>query len=623
MILASGLLALIVGAVFAVFLVAIEDLRSSGRQATQSREELAKADYLEKLVIDLETGVRGFVITGQERFLQPWNAARAAFPARSSTLVSSVDDPEQARRARRIARAGESYIRDYSVPLVRAARRDDPSARSIAATAEGKRRVDALRDQFDSFTATERALITARQDSADGDARRAIVVGIVGLAGSLLLILLFAAYLTRAVGRPVRRAADTAGRLAGGDLAVRMPETGVGEIGDLERAFNAMGESLETSRDQLNRLLEEQAALRRVATLVAQTVSPSRIFETVTREVGRLSGADLAHMGRYEADDTVTTLAAWSRAGDRKLAVGARFALEGESIAAQVRETGRPGRVDRQAHASGPLAEEARALGIRSSVGCPIVVEGELWGMTAASSTSAAPFPPETESQIAEFTELAATAIANAESRDELIASRSRVVVAADEARRRIQRDLHDGAQQRLVHTVITLKLAQRALREGDQKAEEIVSEALDHTERATAELRELAHGILPSVLSRGGLRSGVDSVVSRITLPVTAEVSEERFPSPIEATAYFIVSEALTNAAKHSEAHRAEVRVHPDNGVLRVEIRDDGVGGAKLNQGSGLIGLHDRAAALDGRLRVESPPGGGTLIVATLPLPT
>jgi signal transduction histidine kinase len=622
MILASVLLALIVGAVFAILLVAIQDLRSSGRQATQSRSELATADNLEKLVIDLETGVRGFVITGQERFLQPWNGARAAFPKQSRELVSSVDNAEEATLARRIAREGRSYIRDYSVPLVRAVRRGDPSASSVATTAEGKRRVDALRAQFDRFSKSERAVITGRQDSADTDARRAIVLGIVGLAGSVLLIILFAAYLTRGVGRPIRRAADVAGRLAGGDLAARVPNTGVGEIGDLERAFNAMGQSLETSRAELNRLLEEQAALRRVATLVAQTVSPSRIFETVTREVGLLSGADLARMERYEADGTVTGVAAWSRGKEPELAVGTRIALEGVSIAAQVRDTGTPVRVDSFAHASGPIAEEARRLGIHSSVGGPITVEGHLWGVIAASSTREAPFPPETESQIAEFTQLVATAIANAESRDELIASRARVVAAADAARRRLERDLHDGAQQRLVHTIVTLKMAGRAIQEGEGQVEELVDEALEHSERATAELRELAHGILPSILSRGGLRPGVASVVTRIPLTVTAEVSQDRFPSEIEATAYFIISEALTNAAKHSGAGRAEVRVHPNGGVLRVEVRDDGVGGAKLSGGSGLIGLHDRAAAVDGRLSVESPLGGGTLIVATLPLP-
>jgi signal transduction histidine kinase len=369
-------------------------------------------------------------------------------------------------------------------------------------------------------------------------------------------------------------------------------------------------------------LVAEQAALRRVATLVAQAVSPAEVFESVTREAGLLSGADLARMERYESDGTVTGVAAWSRLEQRELAVGTRIALEGLSIAAQVYETGRPVRVDSFVRASGPIAEEARALGIRSSVGCPIFVERRLWGVIAASSKREKPFPPETEAQIGEFTELVATAVANAEARDELLASRARVVVAADEARRRIERDLHDGAQQRLVHAVITLKLALRALKEGDEQAEELVSESLAHSEEATAELRELAHGILPSVLARGGLRAGVDSCVSRIRLPVAVEVCADRFSPQIEATAYFVVSESLTNAAKHSGADRAEVNVRAEDGVLRIEIRDDGVGGARLNSGTGLLGLQDRVAALDGGLEVESQPGAGTLVLATMPLP-
>jgi signal transduction histidine kinase len=201
--------------------------------------------------------------------------------------------------------------------------------------------------------------------------------------------------------------------------------------------------------------------------------------------------------------------------------------------------------------------------------------------------------------------------------------SRARLVEAADEERRSVVRDLHDGAQQRLVHAVITLKLARRALEGGDEEAEDLVSEGLEQAEEATSELRELAHGILPSVLTRGGLRAGVAALTSRVPLPVTVEVSAERFPPAIEATAYFVVSEALTNAVKHSGADRAEVRARVEGGALRVEIRDDGVGGARLDRGSGLLGLDDRLDALDGRLLVESPPGGGTLVGAVLPLPS
>jgi len=619
---ASALLATVIGATFALLLVAVEDLRNSGRLTDRSRAELTAADGLEKLVIDLETGVRGFVITRQERFLEPWDGARAAFPGQARTLERLVDNPEQARRVRRTVREGMSYIHAYSIPLARAVRQNLPYAGSVKATAEGKRRIDAMRVGFDRFAAVERASLTARQNRADDDARRAIVLGIIGLGGSFALIAFFAAYQLRALGRPVQRAAGMAGRLAGGDLAVRMPETGIGEIGALERSFNVMASSLEGSRDDLSRLVDEQAALRRVATLVAEAAEPSRIFETVTREVGLLSGADLARMERYESDATVTGIAAWSRDQDPELAVGRRFELEGLSIAAEVLERGIPIRIDSFAGASGAIAEEARALEIRSSVGCPVVVEGRLWGVIAASSKREEAFPADTESQIGEFTELVATAIANAESRDELIASRARIVAAADEARRRIRRDLHDGAQQRLVHALITLKLASRSFEEGGPKAGELLDEGLEHTESAISALRELSHGILPSVLTRGGLRAGVESLVSRMSLPVSIEVEGQRFPPGIEATAYFVVSEALTNVVKHSGAERAEVSAKATEGALWVEIQDDGGGGAAPDGGTGLIGLRDRVSALDGNLRIESPPGGGTRVVATLPVP-
>ena len=240
--------------------------------------------------------------------------------------------------------------------------------------------------------------------------------------------------------------------------------------------------------------------------------------------------------------------------------------------------------------------------------------------MIAASTTRATPFPPNTEARIADFTELVATAVSNAEARTELVASRARLLSAGDEARRRVARDLHDGAQQRLVHTIITLKLAQRVQEDDAEAAETLVGEALEEAEEANEELRELAHGLLPSILTRGGLPAGVETLVSRVRLPVSVEVPEQRFPPEIEASAYFVVAEALTNVAKHSGAERAEVRLWVDDGALHVEVRDDGAGGARAD-GSGLLGLSDRLTALGGDLRVESPPGDGTSIAARLPL--
>jgi signal transduction histidine kinase len=231
------------------------------------------------------------------------------------------------------------------------------------------------------------------------------------------------------------------------------------------------------------------------------------------------------------------------------------------------------------------------------------------------------PPPGDTEARLANFTELVATAIANAESRAALAASRARIVAAADQSRRRIERDLHDGAQQRLVHAVIVLKLALRAVLNADADAGELVAEALRHAEQANFELRELAHGILPAALTRGGLRAGVEALVSRVSLPVSVEVSVARLPTGVEATAYFVVSEALTNVVKHAHADGARVTARVERGELHVEVRDDGVGGARCGDSSGLGGLEDRVSALDGRLVVESPWGGGTSVLAVLPV--
>ena len=373
------------------------------------------------------------------------------------------------------------------------------------------------------------------------------------------------------------------------------------------------------SRQEVAQLADEQAALRRVATLVARGAPPRHVFSAVAHEVGVLLGVDAAHMARYGLDGTATGVAAWSLAGDHK-PIGTRVNTEGESIVGLVLRTGRPARIQAYENASGPAAALGRELGLRSSVGAPIVVDQRLWGVMIVSSKDDQPLAADTESRVAAFTELVATAISNTEARTDLAASRARIVAATDDERRRVVRDLHDGAQQRLVHTIITLKLARQALQPRDDAASELVSEALDQAERTNVELRELAHGILPAVLTRGGLRAGVRALASRMPLPVAIDVSGDRLPAAVEATAYFVVAEALTNVAKHSGARHASVTASVEDRTLKVHVHDDGAGGARPD-GSGLLGLADRLAALDGRLRVESPADGGTLITADIPL--
>jgi PAS domain S-box-containing protein len=429
---------------------------------------------------------------------------------------------------------------------------------------------------------------------------------------------LFAAGVRSVVGTPIM----VEGRLWGAVLAVThdapLPpdtESRIGQFTELMATAIANAEA----RAEVARLADEQAALRRVATLVAQGPPPRAVFGAVTGEVAELLDASAVSLARYD-DDMLTVVAQRGRIAH--VQVGERFPLGATNVTSLVARTGRTARLDDLAAATGPIRDVARRAGVRSVVAAPVVVDGRTWGVLAAVWSDRGPPPDDTEERMARFAELLDTAIANADSRDQLTASRGRVLAAGDDARRRVVRDMHDGAQQRLVHTIVTLKLAQRALDEDPSDAESLVAQALGTAERATAELRELAHGILPSVLAHGGLRAGVDAFVSRLDLPVDVDVLSERLPPDIEASAYFIVAEALTNVVKHARAARATVRAAVDDGVLTLAVRDDGVGGANP-QGHGLVGIADRVDALGGRLRIESEDRRGTLLAARLPLST
>ena len=617
---ASALLGLLVGAAFAVLVRAIDEERDSADLAVDSLEVIVTAIALERLVADLETGQRGYLITGEERFLQPWLQARGLYRREAEDLIDATRRADGGTsEARRIVALIDAYVAEYSVPLVQAARRDAPATSGVAALDEGKRRMDVIRAELDAFVEAERRQYVARQDVATSDARRAVLLAAAGLAGSMLLILLFGAYLVRAVALPVRRAAMMAGRVAGGDLSTRLPETGTGEVGGLERAFNTMTGSLEKSRDELRRIADEQAALRRVATLVAHDVPPEQLFAAATAEVRSVFGAAVAELVRYEEDGSAVRVAGDAGPG-QAVVEGERFSLEGRSVTSTVRRTAAPARTDYVTRTEGPIADAMRERGLGTAVGAPIVVGARLWGVMVAAWKREDPVSPEIEVNMVQFTELVGTAIANAQSRAELAASRSRVVATADETRRRIERDLHDGAQQSLVHAVIALKLARRALGRDGGPAADLVEDALGHAERANDELRELAHGILPATLSRG-LDAAIETLVSRARLPVSVDVDVGRLAPDLEATAYFIVAEALTNTIKHARATRARVTATVRDGALYVEVSDDGVGGVPTNGRSGLLGLYDRVAAMNGELRVESPPGGGTTVAAAIPV--
>ena len=378
----------------------------------------------------------------------------------------------------------------------------------------------------------------------------------------------------------------------------------------------------EVSEGARVKLADEQAALRRVATLVAQETSPADVFAAITKEVGRLLEIDIATMLRYETDGDATVVAAWSRSGSH-IPIGSRLWLEGENVAGMVLSLGRPARVDDFESSSGALAERLRELGVQSSAGSPIVVDGDLWGvMVGASASASNPIPVGTEVRIGEFTELAATAIANAESRTELTASRTRVVAAGDQARRRIERDLHDGAQQRLVSLALDLTIAQELASPETSELHQKLTHIRGGLVQALDDLRELSHGIHPAVLSEGGLRPALSALARRSGVPVLVDVrGPERLPEAVEVGVYYVVTEAITNAIKHAAASEVQVDLEADDTIARLRVRDDGVGGADPHDGTGLIGLHDRVHALGGRLDITSPPDRGTQLRVVLPL--
>jgi signal transduction histidine kinase len=453
MLVASGVLALVVGAAFTALFFSITDLRVAEQRARQSEEVLVAANRFERIVVDAETGTRGFAITGQESFLDPWRAAQAALPEQAATLNQLVaDNPDQLVRAQRINQAIVSYFKDYSDPIIDAARIDPTAIRSVPVTEEGKQRIDAIRGEFDTLVAAEQGLEVAWQNDSEVAAQRAVVTAAGGLIGSIVLILLFTGYLTRAIVRPVRRAAAMAGRLADGDLGARLAEHSPGEIGVLERSFNTMAGSLQ-------------------------------------------------------------------------------------------------------------------------------------------------------------------------ESRAELAASRARLVTTADQARRRIERDLHDGIQQRLVSLALELRAAEAITPAEQTELRTQLGEIADGLAGATGELREFSRGIHPAVLSEGGLRPALRALARRsaVAVELTVEVPA-RPPDQVEVVAYYVVSEGLANAAKHADASVVRVDVRTQDAHLHVSVRDDGIGGATPAKGSGLIGLTDRVQALGGTISITSPAGEGTTVVAVLP---
>ncbi|MET7398704.1 GAF domain-containing protein [Dactylosporangium sp. NPDC005572] len=377
-----------------------------------------------------------------------------------------------------------------------------------------------------------------------------------------------------------------------------------------------MAPSPKWSIDELARFAEARAALHRIAARVARGAPQAELFDVIATELGQLIGGDGATIVRNEPGGTATVVAVWRAPG------GVDMSPAGRGVAALVSYSGHSARVDSHADAPGQIAALLRDLGIRSVVGAPILVEGRVWGVTTVSIARDGPPVPDAEARLADATDLVAAAIANAQARAELAASRARAVRAADRARQQLERDLHDGIQQHLIALAIELADAVTGIPSAMPGLRQRVSAVTHGLTGVLDDLRAIARGTHPAILSDVGLWPALKGLVRRSPVPVELDANlDARLPEPVEVTVYYLVAEALANAAKHARAARVRIRTAVLDGRLHLRVDDDGVGGADPARGSGLAGLTDRVDALGGTIMIRSPAGHGTHLRIELPL--
>jgi len=619
----GGVLALLMVGTLAFLCMAVTGLRDAAMIARHSKDALVATERMQRLVVDLGEDSRGLILTRDPSFQRAYDADRAALRVQKTRLerASARSGVRQAARARQLVQANDAYLHEYLIPLMSAARRDPVSARKTIESREGLRRLASLRAQHAGIEKAQRESAAASGRHAMDATRGVTIAAVISGVTMLVLIGLFIAYLVKAIAGPVRQAAALAG---GPAPALRGPET-PGRFGVIGWRFKAMVSSLATSRDTLLRVVDEQRALRRVATLVARGVSPAEVFDAVAAEVGHVLAADHTAIIRFEPDDTARAVGYWNDPRVPKVMppLGGHWPIEAGSVTETLRATGRPTRMKHDERATSVIGVWAHAAGINCAVGCPVTVEGRVWGGMIIHWLGEEPPTGVTEARMQEFVSLIGTAIANAQSRSELLASRARVVAAADESRRRIERHLHDGAQQRLVTLALKLRTVEATLVPPDRRRLREELAGLVHGLSGILEdVQEVSRGIVPPVLTRSGLHPALRSLARHSPVPVTLAVQDVgRLPDRVEVAVYYTVAETLKNVEKHACASEAWVDLVLEDRSVRLSVRDDGRGGAALTGGSGLVGLKDRVEALGGTIEIDSPAGAGTSVRIEVPV--
>ncbi|WP_433211257.1 GAF domain-containing protein [Dactylosporangium sp. CS-047395] len=614
----SALFTIMISAAFAVILVSVYQLRASVMVVTQAERAVSASNTLERLVLDVEAGRRGYALTHDRELLEPWIRAQQQIPQRQQELASSVTgSATQSARVAKLNSDVTAYLDRYADPRILNDEKGDPVNIDKDSITDGQKQIASLRTEFNEFIDSQKLTVDRMHEEARQAGKRAWVAGLAGFVVALLAVAVLTRSLAVMVVRPLHRMVMAADRAAGGDLSVRVATDGPEEVGALQRTFNSMVAALDKGRTMLAAVAAEQAALRRVATVAARGRPAEEVFAAVTEEAGKLFGADAAVLLRFEPDGNGTVVASWSQDPAHRVGLG-KVKVNDGGVAGQVLRSGRPIRLAGLRSADF-LQQEFGDVTIRSAIGAPVLVAGRTWGALKALSTCASPLQQHDAERAAEFTELVASAIANSQARADLTASRARVVAATDESRRRIERDLHDGTQQRLIALLLALRATETQTSGGVQDRLHGIGSDLSE---AIDELRELARGIHPSILSEGGLKPAIRSLARRSPVPVEVRLDlPERLEAKVEIGVYYVVAEALTNAVRHAHATLISVNGTVATGRLEMAIEDDGVGGADPGTGTGLTGLADRVAALGGSLQIASRPGNGTRLGISIPL--
>ena len=470
-----------------------------------------------------------------------------------------------------------------------------------------------------AFLATETALVLLLQRHAPDDAFGALfLVGVLVVSAGWTFRLAVAMSLVSAAVYGYFHLADSGALLPA--LSVFLPLALLANV--LAGQARVHAAQAEQRRREADALARQQAALRRVATLVAGGAEPAEVYPVAVTELAHALGVEHATLAKFEPDDQCVTLASIDTAHREHLMLGERLPLDGDSVTRRVRDDGSTARIDDYDMVEGSIAARLRGLGLRSGVGAPVTVDGEPRCALIIGSARTDALPEGTEARVSDFADLVATAIRNAETRAQLQASRARIVAAADQGRRAIERDLHDGAQQRIVSLGLGLRTLEASIPEEHLSLRNQVENLINGMADLYTELQELSRGIHPAILSKGGLGPALKALCRRSVVPVSLVSSvDTRLPEPTEVAAYYVVAESLVNVAKHAHASGVSVRAMLDHGALLLEVADDGVGGAETSEGSGLIGLRDRVEAVSGRLAVASTPGAGTTVTARIPI--